>query len=162
MNLVMGKTTSAQPWLRRLNASGRDRTELVNDVLALSLLVSVEYSQGELSHLIQPHSYNKSIIPALVHVVDTLLDPKYKVDMLKCTQSADPKNMEQLQSLISEALRLRLPLSGVYREVAADVKLSTGAGFVRGDRVFVSLKDANRDVSHNRFQKAERMKISNH
>ena len=77
-------------------------------------------------------------------MVDVLLHPDYKTTAATYAHSHDPR---QLKALISEAIRIAVPLGGVYREVITDVTLSTGTTYSRGDRVFVSLKDANRDVS---------------
>jgi cytochrome P450 len=81
---------------------------------------------------------------ALTNVVDVLLRPEYKATAATAAHSHDPR---QLKALISEAIRISVPLGGVYREVITDVTLSTGTTYNRGDWVFVSLKDANRDVS---------------
>jgi len=112
-------------WIARLHSSGRPRSELVNDIVALGILASVEYSQ------------------ALTHVVNKLLD--ITAEIVPIAKSNNSESIVKLKAYIVEALRIAPPLSGVYRDLATDLPSKAGDTYKRGDRVYVSLSDAGVD-----------------
>jgi len=84
-----------------------------------------------------PKSYAKSK-PSLLSTISSLV-----------SGNTDPKNVEQLKQHITDALRTRPVVPGVYRTLKSDVKPKADGtpGHAKGDRVFLSFTAAGTDPS---------------
>lgn len=79
--------------------------------------------------------------------MDVLIDEPFVSTATALAHSTSGESAAKLKGMVAEAIRLSPALAGVTREVASDTVVN-GRKMARGDRVFVSLVDANYDVSH--------------
>jgi len=136
IHIILAQSTTSHEWLRRLYNTHKPALDLINDVVALAVIVSIELSQ------------------MLTHVVDAFLPPAEKTDtagweraktISGLAKSSDVASIATLKGYILEALRLAPAIGGVYRTVSSDTAIE-GVSYKRGDRVFVSIKDAQREA----------------
>jgi len=87
---------------------------------------------------------------AIAHVVDFYLDEdkqQERGEIVELSASVGQKqdSVKKIMAYVREALRINPPVSGVYRTAAQDVLVPGYSTIEAGDRVFLSLIDANRD-----------------
>jgi len=130
---AVGTRPASDHFYQVMNTVGLSEQELVNDVLAVATLATVE-----LSHM-------------LVHIVNFYLkksNAAYCDHLKKVACSNSPSAIETLALYAREALRLDPITVGITREVGSSMFIPGVAEPVNihpGDKVFLSLKKANLD-----------------
>jgi len=132
-NVAVGSRPPSDHFYRVMNTLGLSEQELVNDVLAVSILASVE-----LSHM-------------LVHIVNFYLEEQnhaYRRRLIDVALSNSSTAFEILALYAREALRLDPVTVGITREVGSSMLVPSQSEPLElhpGDLVFFSLKKANLD-----------------
>ncbi|TFK65591.1 linoleate diol synthase [Pluteus cervinus] len=124
----IGKAKKAEhgELVRKLEALGYSSDQIVNTILALMVVASVELSL------------------AFTNVVHLYLDSKDEPTIRTLARSTDAKDVEKLNAYVYEALRLEPVFRGVYREASTDQQISHT--YVKANtRVFLDLAQANRN-----------------
>ncbi|KAF9240684.1 heme peroxidase [Melanogaster broomeanus] len=109
--------------LKRLFELGHSNDEVVNEILALLVGVTVEVSL------------------ALTNVVNLLLDADKHAAIRTQAKSADAKDLSALEAYVIEALRIDPPFAGVYRVAKKDAAVGSLV-VTQGERLFLDVAGA--------------------
>ncbi|KAF9240691.1 heme peroxidase [Melanogaster broomeanus] len=110
--------------LKRLLALGHSNDEVVNEILALLVGVTVEVSL------------------ALTNVVNLLFDTDKHAAIRTQAKSADAKDLGALEAYVLEALRMDPPFAGVYRKAKKDTTVGSLA-VTQGEHLFLDVASAS-------------------
>ncbi|KAG8944018.1 hypothetical protein FRC03_002210, partial [Tulasnella sp. 419] len=125
-HVLTGVSEECHRFLGKLLFTGKPIAELAHDAVALAVTISVELAQ------------------AMTHVIDSLLSGPHLSTIVDIVTNSSPSKQVKLRQYVVEALRVRPPLPGIYRSVIAPYS-SNEVTLSPGDRVYISLTDANLD-----------------